>query len=225
VVRLAPTLAVALLVGTALLGIGAAAHPMLPTDATTQLRIIAATSYWRSLHLAMLVGSALVAAGVWVRLVDGPEQSIDADIASPTRSTRASNAAAIAALALVTVGVCLNALNIAFMAGAGWHMATLFAQGQTAISTVFDATHPIGLMAARFGNLVIALGALALGWAEWRDADRPRWLAVLAWAAAAGGLFGVVAFPEASRFALAAVALLSGWQVATAIRALLPSQR
>ena len=210
--RLAPTLAVALLVGTLLLGVGAALHPVLVGDAATQLRLIAATSHWRGLHLAMLAGSALVALGVWVRLMDRPE---------PAESRQGPTAAAvIAALALVSVGVCLNALNIAYMAGAGWHMANLFAQGQTQISVVFDATHPIGQMAARFGNLVVALGALTLGWAEWQEPARPRWLAPLAWAAGIGGLLGVVFFDEASPFALAAVALLSGWQVATAVRAL-----
>jgi uncharacterized membrane protein YhaH (DUF805 family) len=212
VARLQQTLAVALLGGTALLGIGAALHPVLVGDAASQLRTIAATSYWRPLHLAMLAGSALVATGIWVRLVDR---------ASTTSTGDATPSPAIAALALIAVGVCLNALNIAYMAGSGTHMAALFAQGRTEMSTVFDATHPIGQMAARFGNLVIALGALALGWAEWQDASRPRWLAWLAWVAGVGGLIGAALFDEASPLALAAVALLSGWQVATAARALM----
>jgi hypothetical protein len=211
VARLAPTLAIVLLVGTVLLSIGAAVHPVLVGDAEAQLRLIASTPRWRALHLAMLAGSALVAAGVWVRLVDRPD--------SPG-AREAASGAAIAGLALIAVGVCLNALNIAYMAGAGWHMAGLFAQGRTEMSTVFEATHPIGLMAARFGNLVVALGAMVLGWAEWQDAARPRWLALLAWAAAVGGLVGVVFFDEASPLTLAAVALLSGWQVATAVRVL-----
>jgi uncharacterized membrane protein YhaH (DUF805 family) len=211
VTRLARTLAIALLVGTLLLGIGAAVHPVLVGDAAAQLRLIASTPHWRTLHLVMLAGSALVAAGVWVRLVDRPGAPMSRDGAG----------AAIAALALVAVGVCINALNIAYMAGAGWHMAALFAQGRTEMSAVFDATHPIGLMAARFGNLVVALGALALGWADWHDAERSRWLPLLAWLAGAGGLVGVIFFDEASPLALAAVALLSGWQVATAVRVLL----
>lgn len=209
--RLARTLAVVLLAGTVLLGLGAVVHPVLVGDAAAQLRLIAATPHWRALHLAMLAGSALVAAGVWVRLVDRPAATAGRD---------AAGAAAIAALTLVAVGVCLNALNIAYMAGTGTHMAAMFAQGRTEMSSLFEATHPIGLMAARFGNLVVALGALALGWAEWQDATRPRWLAGLAWAAGAGGLAGVIFFDEASPFTLAAVALLSGWQVATAVRAL-----
>jgi hypothetical protein len=209
VARLAHTLAVALLVGTLLLGVGAAMHPVLVGDAAAQLRLIAATPHWRALHLVMLAGSALVAAGVWVRLVD-----------RPARSGGREGAPAIAALALVAVGVCINALNIAYMAGAGWHMAGLFGQGRTEMSAVFEATHPIGLMAARFGNLVVALGALALGWVEWQDVARPRWLAPLAWVAGVGGLIGVIFFNEASPLTLAAVALLSGWQVATAVRVL-----
>ena len=198
-------LAVLLLAGTALLGAGATLHPMLAGDAAAQLQTIASTPHWRLLHLAMLAGSGLVIAGVWVRLL----------------TNTASPAPLVGALAIVTVGVALNALNIAFMAGSGTHMAALFANGRTDMQSVFEATHPIGLMSARFGNFIVALGAGALGWIEWQDATRPRWLAWLAWIAAAGGFFGVFFFDEASRLALAAVALLSGWEVATAILALL----
>ena len=89
----------------------------------------------------------------------------------------------LAALALIALGTAVNALNIGFMAGAGWHMAAEFAAGRTDIVPVFEGTHPIGLIAARFGNFIISLGALALGWAEWQDATRPRWIAWLAWGA------------------------------------------
>jgi len=197
-------LALLLLAGTALLGAGGALHPMLAGDAATQLRTIATTPYWRALHLAMLAGSGLVIAGVWVRLVS------DRTMAAPL----------VAALALVAIGIALNALNIAFMAGSGTHMAELFANGRMEMQSVFDATHPIGLMAARFGNFIVALGAMTLGWIESRDPTRPRWLAWLAWLAAAGGFVGVLFFDEGSRLALAAVALLSGWEVATAALAL-----
>jgi hypothetical protein len=197
-------LAIALLLGTALLGVGAAFHPMLAGDAAEQLRTISATMYWRPLHLAMLAGSGLVMVGIWVRLV----------------TDRGTPSALVAALAIITVGIAINALNIAFMAGSGTHMAALFASGQSEMQSVFEATHPIGLMAARFGNFIVALGALALGSIESRDSTKPRWLAWLAWVAAGGGCIGVFFFNEASRLALAAVALLSGWEVATAVRAL-----
>jgi hypothetical protein len=202
---LSRALAVALLLGMILLGIGAALHPMLDGGPEAQLRTIAATTFWRPMHLMMLAGSGLLIAGVWVRVVG--------DRAAATTF----NAPLVASLALVTVGLAINALNIGFMAGAGTHMAEQFAAGRTDIAPLFDATHPIGLVAARFGNFIVALGALALGWVEWQDASRPRWLAWLAWAAAAGGFVGVLFFNEASRVALAAVALLSGWELATAV--------
>ena len=197
-------LAILLLAGAALLGAGAALHPMLTGDAAAQLRTIATTPYWRALHLAMLAGSGFIIAGVWVRLV----------------SDHSMEALLVAGLALVSIGIALNALNIAFMAGSGTHMAALFSSGRAEIESVFEATHPIGLMAARFGNFIVALGAAALGWIEWHDAMRPRWLAWLAWLAAAGGFIGVLFFDEASQFALAAVGLLSGWEVATAVLAM-----
>lgn len=196
-------LAVLLLVGTALHGVGALLHPMLAGGGATQLRTIADMAHWRELHLAMLAGSGLIVAGVWVRLVDDR-----AFVRAPL----------VAALTVISVGVTINALNIAFMAGAGWYMATQFAAGDASMAPLFDATHPIGLMAARLGNFIIALGAFVLGWGEWHDAEPRRLDAVLAWVAAAGGLVGAVFFAESSRIALAAVALLSGWQVVTAVR-------
>jgi hypothetical protein len=198
-------LAVALLAGTALHGVGAILHPVLAGDGATQLRTIADMAHWRTLHLAMLAGSGLIVVGVWVRLVDDR-----AFVRAPL----------VAALTVVSVGVAINALNIAYMAGAGCHMATRFAAGDAAMVALFDATHPIGLMAARFGNLIIALGAIPLGWGEWRDAEPRRLDAALAWMAAIGGLVGATFFAESSRVALAAVALLSGWQLVTAIRSL-----
>src|SRR5689334_10336505 len=192
-----------------LLGYGAAVHPMLAGGPETQLRTIAATAHWRTMHLMMLAGSGLLIAGIWVRLMTDRAPN-----ASPF------NAPLVAALALIALGLAINALNIGFMAGAGTHMAEQFAAGHTDVAPLFDATHPIGLVAARFGNFIVALGAVALGWVEYHDASRPRWLAWLAWAAAAGGFVGVLFFDEASRIALAAVALLSGWELATAVLAL-----
>jgi hypothetical protein len=202
----------ALLVGTALLGIGAVFHPMLVGDAASQLRIIAATPYWRSIHLAMLAGSALVVTGIWVRLIAR---------GSTVHLREPAGTGLIAALAVVALGFCLQALNIAYMASSGTLMAALFAEGRAEIGAVFEATHPAGQMVDRFGNLVIALGALLLGWAEWQDASRPRWLAWLAWVAGGVGLICAVCFNEASPLALAAIGLLSVWQVATAARVLL----
>ena len=197
------TLAVVLIAGTILLGIGAAVHPVLAGDASAQLRLIAETTHWRTTHLLMLAGSALVVAGVWVRLLIGGSGFA---------------AASVPALTMISLGVTINALNIAYMAGAGWHMAEMFQSGRAEMVAIFEATHPIGLVAARFGNLLVALGALAMGYVESRE-RAPRVMSWLAWGAGLGGLVGVVFFDESSRMALAAVALLSGWQVAIAVRA------
>jgi hypothetical protein len=203
-------LAVALLVGTALHGVGALVHPLLAGDGATKLRTIADMAQWRTLHLVMLAGSGLIVAGIWVRLVDDR-----AFVRAPL----------VASLAVISIGIALNALNIAYMAGSGWHMATQFSAGDVNLVPLFDATHPIGLMAARFGNFIIALGAIALGWGEWHDAEPRRLDAILAWIAAAGGLVGALFFHESSRMALGAVALLSGWQIVAAGRVLLLSLR
>lgn len=197
-------LAIALLLGTALLGVGAAFHPMLAGDAAEQLRTIAATPHWHVVHLTLLAGSALVIAGVWVRIV----------------TDRAASGALVAALAIITIGVALNALDIAFMAGSGTRMAAYFAAGHVEMPNLYDVTHPSVLLAARFGNFIVAVGAVALGLIEQRDASRPRWLAWLAWLAAAGGFVGVFFFEDPSRLVFAAVALLSAWQVATALLSL-----
>ena len=210
------TLAFALLLGMILLGYGAAVHPILAGGPESQLRTIADTPHWRTMHLLMLAGSGLIIAGIWVRLL--ADRTAGGAPSQPVGP--AFNAPLVAALALVALGLAINALNIAFMAGAGTHMAEEFAAGRTGVAPLFDATHPIGLVAARFGNFIVALGALTLGWVERQDPTRPRWLAWLAWAAAAGGFFGVIFFNEASRIALAAVALLSGWELATAVLAL-----
>ena len=199
-------LSVALLLGMLMLALPALIHPVLGGAAVDQLRMIADTPYWRTMHLSMLAGSALIIAGIWVRLV--------------TDSRPAVSVLLLAALALISLGTAVNALNIGFMAGAGWHMAAEFAAGRTEMAPVFEGTHPIGLIAARFGNFIVSLGALGLGWAEWQDATRPRWLAWLAWGAGIGGIVGVMFFNEASRIAVAAVALLMAWELATAFRAL-----
>jgi hypothetical protein len=206
VLTLTRPLSIALLVGAVLLGVGAAFHPILPPEPENQLRLIAATSYFRPVHLAMLAGSGLLIAGVWTRAMIG--QAASGSVPAPL----------LAALALLCLGLCFNAIDIAFMGGAGTQMAQLFVAGRGELSATFDALHMVGLMTARFGNFLIALGALLLGWIEARDPTSPRWMAWLAWIAGVGGLIGVLFFPEASLVILTAVTLLSGWEVATAVR-------
>lgn len=198
-------LAIMLLLGAALLGLGALMHPVLAGDAASQLRTINEGKDWRAIHLVMLGGSGLVAVGIWLRLMNAIQSE--------------NRAVFIGALVVITIGVVINALNIAYMAGSGLHLAERFAAGDAGAATIFDSTHPIGLMAARFGNFLVALGAIVLGAAEWMQVET-RTLAVLAWIAAAGGLVGVLFFDEASRATLGAIALLSGWELVIAAKAL-----
>ena len=202
---LARTLSIALLLGAALLGAGAAFHPILPPEPERQLQLIAATWYFRPVHLAMLAGSGLLIVGVWTRALIG-------------RSAGAPPVPLLAALGLISLGLAFNAIDIAFMGGAGTQMAQQFVAGRSELAATFDALHMVGLMTARFGNFLVALGALMLGWIESQDPTSPRWMAWLAWIAGIGGLIGVLFFPEASLVILAAVTLLPGWEVATAVR-------
>ena len=195
-------LAIALLLGTLLLGAGAVLHPMLPADVPAQLRLIAATWYFRPVHLAMLAGSALLIAGVWARALM-PASRRDTSL--------------VMALALVCLGLCFNAIDIAFMGNAGWHMATQYQAGDASVAPLFEALHRVGLTTARFGNCLVALGALALGFVERSDEGSPRWLAWLAWLAAAGGLCGVVLVPESSLLVLTAVSLIPLWCVGVGV--------
>lgn len=201
------TLAIALLLGTLLLGGGAAMHPILSGGGGMELGMIGGMAIWRTMHLCMLAGTGLIVLGIWVRLVGAPS-------GAPTTP------AVVAALTIITVGMALDSINTTFMAGPAWRMAGAFTAGDASIARQFELLHPIGLMSARFGNYLVALGAMVLGAAEWMSAERPRWLAVLAWIAAAGGLVGVIFFDEASPEMLGAVALLCGWQVGAAIVAL-----
>jgi hypothetical protein len=204
----ARSLAAALVLGTVLLGAAAVAHPVLRGDAGDHLRIIAGAGHWRAVHFTMLAATALIMAGVWVRLV----------------VHRGPTAPLIVALVIITTGLAIHSLNIAYMAGAGWQLATRFAAGEAAMAGLYDVTHPIGLMASRYGNFIVALGAAALGWVEWQDPDAPRALAWLAWAAAALGVAGVALFHEATPGIFAAVAVLSLWQLATGGRVILGRQ-
>lgn len=197
------SLAIALLIGTALLGVGAMLHPILPHDPSAQLRMISETWYFRPIHLAMLAGSALIILGIWARALIAP--------ATPPL---------LGALALVSLGLCFNAIDIAFMASAGTNLATLAQAGRADMGILFDSLHRVGLMTARFGNFLVALGAILLSWVERQEYPTAPWPSRLAWIAGAVGLFCVIGFPEASLAILAAVTLLAGWQLATVWRGL-----
>lgn len=207
---LSRSLALLLLVGAALLAAGVVAHPMLPMDASAQLGVIERTPHWRTIHLIMIAGSGLLIAGVWTRLgvaVGEPPVIL------------------LAALAVITIGLALNASNIEFMARVGAVDASRFAAGDVGVVHHFAAGHLAAVDRARTGNLLVALGCLALGWVEWRDPARSRWFAVLAWVASIGGLIGVAIFQPGSPGQLTAVASFLAWGIATAVVAISPANR
>lgn len=197
-------LAVLLLAGTAILGVTAVLHPVLRGDGASHLAIIAGTAHWREIHVAMLVGTGLVITGIWVRIAVRPQ---------------GSNALLCGVLGVIALGIAFNGLNIGYMTGSGWSMAQRFAGGDASMTVLYDVTHPIGLVAARFGNILVTAGAVVLGWLEWQDQIAPRALAILAWTAAAGGV--IAAFlHESTPLALGAIALIGGWQAVLGVWAL-----
>ena len=198
-------LAALLLIGTLALAAGAAVHPHLHPPAESALHLIASTHAWRTIHLTMLVGTGLIMVGIWCRVLQaegGPAASL-----------------AWIAVTMVVVGHAVNAQNTLFMTGAGTRMAALHAQGAPGMVMLFEATHPFGLIAARLGNFIVALGALVLGLASGRDGE-PRWVGMLAWVAGLGGLGAVLLSPESSLLILAPIGLLCFWQAAVAVRIL-----
>jgi hypothetical protein len=194
-------LAVSLVGGTLAMGVGAVLHPMLPVDLAQQLEIMGSTPGWAAIHVLMLLGSVAVMVGIWVRVLDAP---------------RRTRVAWVLALLTIMVGLVCNASNIAFMAGDGTADAARFFQGDAGVLTRFASSHGVSLMVALTGNTLVAIGCLVAAYLEWRDDTRPRWIALLALIAGIGGLLGVLVFDPASRGAVAAVALLSGWSLGTA---------
>ena len=118
----------------------------------------------------------------------------------------------------MSLGLCFNAIDIAFMGSAGVQLASLAQAGNAEVGTLFDSLHRVGLMTARFGNCLVALGAIVLSWVERQE--NMRWPSRLAAVAGFAGLFCAICFQEASLLILAAVTLMPGWQVATALRGL-----
>jgi len=198
----ATRLAIVLLAGAAVLGIGAALHPMLPLDVPGQLDVIAQTSHWRAIHLVMIAGTVLVVIGVWGLLAG---------------RTPAARRALRVIFAVIVIGMVLNATNIAYMAQIGTGDAARYVQGHLEAAAAFTEGHGISLTRARVGNVLIAIACAALAAVEWRDRLEPRYLALLAAVAAVGGIIGVIAFDPASRGAVAAVALFCLWAAVAAI--------
>ncbi|HXE57917.1 MAG TPA: hypothetical protein VNK43_07945 [Gemmatimonadales bacterium] len=205
--RIARPLAALLVLGTLIVAAAGLVHPRLMGGGARQLATIAASPHWRAVHLGLLAGTGLVIAGIWSQAFRYPRD--------------AGGELLRVGLAVVSIGLAIHALNIVYMTGAGHAMAGFHAAGDGGMATLFDATHPIGLMAARFGNYLIAIGAMLLGWASTRAGVDPPWVGGLAWLAGVGGLVAVALAHESTQYILAPAALLIGWQLAAGGRTLL----
>ena len=193
-----------LLLGGTIVVLGAGAmHPMLQGTGEDQLQLIADTHAWRGIHLVLLLGTACIIIGLRVLL--------SRYAASPRAETIRL------ALPVVSLGLAVHALNIMYMTSAGTEMARLYAAGTPGVVLLYDTTHPFALMTSRFGNLLVAAGAMFIGWASWGPGPDPKWVSALAWLAGVVGLAGALIGPESSPTILLAVGLLCFWQAGVAI--------
>lgn len=193
-----------LLAGSLLLLACALVHPMLPLNGPGDLALIAATPWWRAIHLGLLHATGLCLVGLWARwcAAEGAER-----------------AGLGVAFAVAGIGMALNGVNIAFMTGAGTYFAEQARAGAD-VALVYEATHRAAVMCGRLAGFVVALAAGIIGAVTAGRAGEPRWLVGVAWLACGAGLVGNLAAPPGHPVMLTSVGLLAVWQAATAARLL-----
>ena len=174
-IRRSPFYALCLLVGAVAFGVAGLRHPLLRGDGPAQLATIAATPGWEMIHWALLFGLPLMLTG----LAGFAWRHHDTPGAGPARA------------GLFVAGFAWAAwmVNILFMAGAAWHLATMYVSaepGLTATHAVFlyDMLHPFGLAAERVATFALGLTFYMFGWAVWNGRV---FHTALAWAAFAVG--------------------------------------
>lgn len=173
--RRSPFYALCLLVGALLFGTAGLRHPLLRGDGPTQLATIAGTRGWETIHWMLLFGLPLMLVG----LAEIVRRHRDTPGAGPAR----------AGLAVAVFTWAAWLLNLLFMAGAAWHLATIYAAEQPALTAthavfLYDMLHPFGLAAERVATFGLGLTFYLLGWAV---RNGRVWHASLAWAAFAVG--------------------------------------
>lgn len=197
-------LAVLLLAGSLLLLAASALHPILPLTASGDLSLISATTHWRAIHLALLYATGAIIAGAWVRWL----------------TARADQRPGLAVgIAVLGLGQALNAVNIAYMTGAGTLFARLALEGQT-VGPVYEATHLFAVSCGRLAGFLVAVAAGVIASATALDPGEPRWLVGIAWIACIGGLVGNLLATPGHPLMLTSVGVLAVWQVVTAVRVL-----
>jgi hypothetical protein len=197
-------LAFLLFAGSLALLTGVALHPILPLTADGDLSLISATRHWYTIHVVLLYATGMIITGIWSRwlVAEGAERP-----------------GLAVGFAVLGVGQALNAVNIAYMAGAGTLLARLASEGQ-AVGTLYEATHLSAIMCGRLSGFMVSIAAGVIAIATARGAEEPRWLVGIAWIACVGGLAGNLLATPGHPLMLASVGLMAAWQVATATRLL-----
>jgi len=195
-------LALLLLAGSLMLLAATALHPILPLTAAGDLELIQGTPRWRMVHLGLLYATGMIIAGIWARwsAAEGPER-----------------AGLGTAFGVFGIGQALNAVNIAFMTGAGTHFATL-AHAGVDVAATYEATHMAAIMCGRLGGFLVAVSAGLVAATTGTRRDEPRWLVGVAWLACGAGLAGNLFAPPGHPLMLTSVGVMAVWQVATAGR-------
>jgi hypothetical protein len=180
--RHSPFYGLCLIVGAVVFGTAGIGHPLLHGDGAAQLAVIAGTRRWELIHWALLFSLPVMLAGL-------------AGFAWRHRETPGEGPAR-AGLVLAGFAWCAWMVNILFMAGAAWHLATMYVTaepGLTATHAVFlyDMLHPFGLAAERVATFALGVTFYLFGWAVWNGR---LFHAALAWGAfAVGAACGVTA--------------------------------
>lgn len=159
------------LAGSLLLLACTAVHPMLPLTGPGDLALIAATPWWRAIHLGLLHATGLCLVGIWARwcAAEGAER-----------------AGLGVAFAIAGVGMALNGVNIAYMTGAGTYFAEQARAGAD-VAVVYEATHRAAVMCGRLAGFVVALAAGIIAAVTARRAgSRAGWSGWRGWPAAPG---------------------------------------
>ncbi|HSB52855.1 MAG TPA: hypothetical protein VLD58_00790, partial [Gemmatimonadales bacterium] len=193
-------LACLLLIGSLLLIVCSALHPLLPLNGVGDLTMIAAMARWRWIHLGLLYGTGMIIAGIWVRWMIAPGEQ---------------RQGLAVAFSVLVIGEALNGVNIGFMAGAGTEFARLYAAG-TDLSQIYQAQHLAAVMSGKLGGFLVSIAAGLIAAATARSGTEPRWMVGLALLACGAGLAGNLFAPPGHPLMLTSVGLMAVWQVGAA---------
>jgi hypothetical protein len=195
-------LAVLLLIGSLLLLICSALHPILPLTGEGDLAVIAAMPSWRLVHFGLLYGTGMIIVGIWARVL-------------PAEAEHRLGLGA--AFVVLSIGEALNGVNIGFMAGAGTEFARLASAGAD-VAQIYQAQHLWAVMAGRLAGFLVSLSAGLVAMITGRIPGEPRWLVALAWLACVAGLGGNFLAPAGHPLMLTSVGVMGVWQAGTAAR-------